>query len=75
MKKNLFSKFYSRIKYRTNRKYKDRLFCLIFGDERYKKNALMLYNAINGTEYTNENDLEIYTISDAVYIKMKNDVA
>ena len=58
-----------------NRKYKDSLFCLIFGDEENKKNILSLYNALNNTDYTNMDDLEITTIEDAVYIKMKNDVS
>lgn len=58
-----------------NRKYKDSLFCLIFGDEENKKNILSLYNALNNTDYTNVDDLEITTIEDAVYIKMKNDVS
>lgn len=64
-----------RIKYRTNSKYKDRIFCFIFGDPRFKKNALSLYNAVNGTDYESENDLIIYTLSDVIYIKMKNDVS
>ena len=59
----------------VNRKYKDRLFCLIFGTEEYKANALSLYNAVNNTSYTNVDDLTIYTLSDVVYMKMKNDVS
>ena len=43
----------------VNRKYKDRLFCLLFGNEEYKDNILSLYN----------------TIEDVIYIKMKNDVS
>ena len=38
-------------------------------------NALELYNAVNGTNYTNIEDLEFYTIENAVYMSMKNDVA
>ena len=33
----------------TNRQYKDRVFCLLFGDERYKANTLALYNALNNS--------------------------
>ncbi len=58
-----------------NRKHKDRLFCLLFGDEKNKHNILSLYNALNNTNYTNTEDVEITTIEDAVYIKMKNDVS
>ena len=71
MIKKLFGKIYFRI----NRRHKDRLFCTIFGKEKYKKYALSLYNAINKSTYTNEDDLEIVTLDDAIYIKMKNDVA
>ena len=61
--------------YKINPKYKDRLFCIIFGREKYKRYALELYNAINKSHYTDLSDLEIITLEDAVYIKMKNDVA
>ena len=71
MIKKLFGKIYFRI----NRRHKDRLFCTIFGKEKYKKYALSLYNAINKSTYTNEDDLEIVTLDDAIYVKMKNDVA
>ena len=30
----------------VNKKYKDRLFCLLFGNEEYKDNILSLYNAV-----------------------------
>lgn len=65
----------SKIKYAANPKYKDRIFCFIFGDPRFKENALSLYNAVNGTDYKDVNELIIYTLSDAIYIKMKNDVS
>ncbi len=61
--------------YRVNRKYKDRLFCTIFGKEKYKKYALQLYNAVNGSDYKDTSDLQIITLDDALYLKMKNDVA
>lgn len=64
-----------RIWYKINPKHKDRLFCTIYGREKYKKYALELYNAVNGTHYSKLSDLEIITLEDAVYIKMKNDVA
>ena len=58
---------------KINREYKDRLFCLLFGKEEYKENILSLYNALNDTSYTDINDIEITTISDAIYVGMKND--
>ena len=64
-----------KIWYKINPKHKDRLFCTIYGREKYKKYALELYNAINGTNYNKLSELEIITLEDAVYLKMKNDVA
>ncbi len=59
----------------VNAKYKDRLFCLLFGDERYKGNILSLYNALCNANHKNVDEMQIYTIDDAIYIKMKNDVS
>ena len=73
--KNQVLKTHQTHKSKFNRKYKDRLFCHIFGNAKFKKYALALYNAINNTDYKNPDDLEIYTIEDVVYMKMKNDVA
>ena len=60
---------------KTNRQYKDRLFKFIFGNPENKEWTLSLYNAINHTSYTNADDIQITTIQDAVYMKMKNDVS
>ena len=59
----------------VNREYKDRLFSFIFGREENKKWTLSLYNAINKTYYTNEDDIVINTMSDTIYMGMKNDVS
>ena len=67
--------WFKRIWYRINPKHKDRLFCTIFGKEKYKRYALDLYNAINGSDHKSLADLEIITLEDAIYIRMKNDVA
>ncbi len=56
------------------RNYKDSFFRIIFG-EKHKENALALYNALNKSNYTNVEDLEMYTIDDAIYMTVKNDVA
>ena len=38
------------------RNYKDTVFCMLFRD---KKRLLSLYNGMNGTHYTNEDELEL----------------
>ena len=53
-----------------NRKYKDRLFQRVFRDKEY---LLELYNAINRTNYSNSDDLEITTLEDVIFMSMKND--
>ena len=58
-----------------NRQYRDRLFKFIFGNPEHKEWTLSLYNAINGTNYTNPNDIQLTTIEDAVYMGMKNDTS
>ena len=57
---------------KVNRKYKDRLFRIVF---REKEDLLDLYNAVNGSAYDNPEELEIMTIEDVIYVHMKNDVA
>ncbi len=60
-----------------NREYKDTLFRAIFGkeDERSKKWRLNLYNALNDTNYTNPDDLELTTLENVICISMKNDLS
>jgi len=55
-----------------NRTYKSRMFEMIFSD---KKKLLELYNAINGTNYTNPDDLVVNTLENAIYMAMHNDVS
>ena len=57
------------------RTYKDSLFCHLFGAEERKRNALELYNALAGTSYEEVDDLELTTISDAIFLGVKNDVS
>ena len=59
----------------VNAQYRDRLFKFIFGNPAHKAWTLSLYNAVNGSRYTDENAIEINTIEDAVYLGMKNDVS
>ena len=58
-----------------NRKYKDTVFRMLFGSEEYKENTLALYNAMNGSNYTDPAELEITTIQDVIYMGIKNDVS
>lgn len=57
---------------KINRKYKDRLFRFVFRD---KKDLLELYNAINGTDYHNTEELKVNTLEDVLYLGMKNDMS
>lgn len=54
------------------RRYKDTLFRMIFND---KKELLSLYNALNHSDYDDENQLQINTLGDSFYMHVKNDVS
>ena len=54
------------------RNHKDTVFRMLF---REKKNLLELYNALNGTAYTDETALEVYTLENSIYMNVKNDVS
>ena len=56
----------------VNEKHKDRLFRFIFKD---KGALLTLYNAVNESDYTDVDALEIYTMENFVYMGMKNDLS
>lgn len=58
--------------YGINREHKDGLFQTIF---REKEDLLSLYNAMNDTDYQNPEELTVYTLEDAVYIGIKNDIS
>lgn len=55
-----------------NRLYKTRLFEMIFSN---RKELLELYNAVNQTNYSNPEDLEINTLENAIYLSMHNDLS
>ena len=57
---------------RVRRKYKDQLFRFLFRD---KKDLLALYNAVNDSSYKNPEDLEIITLEDVIFMKLKNDLS
>lgn len=56
----------------VNRTHKARIFEMIFRD---KENLLELYNAVNGTTYTDSNALTITTLENAIFLTMRNDVS
>ncbi len=58
-----------------NKEHKDRLFCFIFGQDGHKDWTLSLYNAVNGTTYSNPEEIEITTMQDVIYMGMRNDVS
>lgn len=55
-----------------NQKHKDTVFRLLY---REKKKLLELYNALNGTDYTNEEELIVTTLEGETFLGMKNDVS
>ena len=59
----------------VNDEHKDRVFKFLFGNPENKEWTLELYNAINGSNYKNPQDIQFNTIEDAVYLGMKNDVS
>ena len=56
----------------TQRTYKDKLFVSLF---KKKEELLALYNAVNGSNYENPEELIVNTIEDVIYLGMKNDVS
>lgn len=56
----------------VRRDYKARLFEMIF---REKEELLGLYNAVNGTHYSDPEKLEINTLENAIYLSMHNDIS
>ena len=58
-----------------NTQYKDRLFNFLFGSEENKPWTLELYNAVNGSSYTDPDAIQITTIKEVMYLGMHNDVS
>ena len=71
-KKNWFrhGNWWRRLRY--NRKYRDVLFRRLFQD---KQDLLDLYNALNGSTYRDPEELEVVTMEDVIFMKMKNDLS
>ena len=55
-----------------NREYKSGLFAFLFHG---KEELLSLYNAVNGSDYKDPDELEIYTMEGFIYMGMKNDLS
>ncbi len=58
---------------KINHNVKDTLFRKLFGNS--PSDLLDLYNALNNSDYKKVEDLEINTIDDVIYMKIKNDVS
>ena len=56
----------------ANRKFKDTIFRMLFSE---KEALLSLNNAVNDSNYTDADALEIVTLENAIYMGMKNDLA
>ena len=56
----------------VNRRFKDTIFRRIFSEKKY---LLELYNALNGSDYDDPDQLIINTLEDAIYINVKNDLS
>ena len=59
----------------VQREYKDHLFNFLFGSEENKAWTLSLYNAVNGTDYTDPDLVQINTIREVLYVGMHNDTS
>ena len=59
----------------ANRQHKDTVFRDLFGTEERKGYALSLYNALTGSSHTDTSALQITTLSDVLYMNVKNDVS
>ncbi len=62
-------------KVNVNLKYKDRLFNFIYGSPENRKWTLSLYNAVNSSDYKDEDKIEFNTIKEALYLGMHNDTS
>ena len=56
----------------AQRNFKDTVGRMLFGRP---ENALQLYNALNGTDYTDPSGIKFNTLENAIYLGMKNDLS
>ena len=71
-KEELFYKADSNKQPAVNKNYKDTIFRKLFHN---KKELLGLYNALNDSCYSKEEDLEIVTLDSCLYLSIRNDLA
>ena len=55
-----------------NREFKSDVFSMLMED---KANALSVYNVLNGTNFTDPDELEIHTLEKGVSLTVRNDAA
>ena len=55
-----------------NREYKSDVFSMLLEE---KKNALLLYNALNDSDYTNPDDVEMCTLEKGISLTVRNDAS
>lgn len=60
---------------KDEKEHKDRFFKFLFGNEEYKEYTLELYNALNGSNYSDPEMIKFNTLDDAIFIHMKNDTS
>lgn len=58
-----------------NNQFRDRLFNFVFGSEEHRDWTLSLYNAVNGSRYSDPSVIEFTTIRETLYLGMRNDVS
>lgn len=56
----------------ATRNHKSTVFTMLFQNP---ENLLSLYNALNGSNYTDINEMQVVTLEKAIYMSMKNDTA
>ena len=71
-KEEVFYKNNSEYQITANKKYKDTVFRKLFHQ---KKELLELYNALNDSNYTKEDELEIVTLDSSLFLSIRNDLA
>ena len=59
----------------VEKNHKDRLFNFIFGREEHKDWTLSLYNAVNGSDYTDPELVDFNTLEGILYLGMNNDTS
>ncbi|MBR2824730.1 MAG: hypothetical protein IKE51_00450 [Solobacterium sp.] len=59
----------------VTRTYRDSLFRFLFGRSEHKDWLLSLYNALNNSNYTDPEEIELTTIDNVIYLGLRNDVS